>query len=133
MGAAYKSRHLFAVLFSCEITLAAGLTRFFGCGGGINAGMPVVESVIAVSGISQRLRVFQNTPPGGVETVVYTLMINGLATAQTVTLTGAQQTGVDNVNQVAIADGDRLAIRVVSSVGAAGNTPKASIAVKPYG
>lgn len=60
--------------------------------------------------------------PGGVDTIVYTLMINGIATALTVTLTGANVTGADLVNIVQVAQGDTYSVRSVTSAGVANQT-----------
>jgi len=78
------------------------------------------EQYFPYSGIVSQLRAHIHQPPGAGETFTLTLMVNGIATALTCQIAGAVATeAADLVNQVAIAAGDYLTLRIVSSLNAA--------------
>ena len=69
------------------------------------------------AGTLRRFFVRHNTATGNGNNVVYTVMVNGVATAITVTLaTGAIGQASDLVNTVAVAQGDRVSIRATKAV-----------------
>jgi hypothetical protein len=68
------------------------------------------------AGTLQNFFVHHNTANGNGGTVVYTVMVNGAATAITATLaTGAVGTASDVANTVAVAQGDLVSIRVTKA------------------
>jgi hypothetical protein len=77
---------------------------------------------IATVGVLRNLYVRHNVAVGNGNAIVYTVMVNGVASVLTVSLvTGAVGQASDLVNTVAVAAGDRVSIRVTkaASVGAA--------------
>lgn len=74
------------------------------------------------AGTLRNLFVRHNTANGNGASVVYTIMVNGVATALTVTLaTGAIGQGSDLVNSVVVAQGDRVRLRAVKPIIMNGN------------
>lgn len=70
------------------------------------------------AGTLRNLFIRHNTNNGNGNSVVYTVMKNGIATAIAVSLaTGAIGDGSDIANTVAIAQGDRISIRITKAVG----------------
>lgn len=64
---------------------------------------------------------------GAAQSFVYTMRVNGVNSALTVTVSGAAQvTGMDTTNVVQIDPGDRITLQVVTSAGAAVATHAAS-------
>jgi len=61
------------------------------------------------------------TAPGGADTVVVTLRVNGAGSISTFTISAANVVGSDITHTVAVVSGDRLSISVVSSAGTAAN------------
>lgn len=60
-----------------------------------------------------------NAAAGAAESFVYTVMVNNIASALTVTISGAVQvTNMDAVNVVPVSLGDRITLRIVTSAGA---------------
>jgi hypothetical protein len=107
-----------AILTFGDSSLAAGAdTRFldpsYQAGG--TAGIVIVEQCVTRAGTLKNLVVRVQTG-GGLGNTTYTVMVNGVATAITVTVanpTPGQQ--IDIVNSVAVLQGDRVAIRAVKN------------------
>lgn len=75
------------------------------------------------AGTLRRLFVYHRTPPGGAVNITYTVMINGVATALTVTLAAnANGPASDLVNTVAVAINDRVSLRAVKAAIIAAST-----------
>lgn len=72
------------------------------------------------AGTVQSLFVRHNAPVGNGNNVVYTLLVNGVATGVTVTLASNAAQASDLANSIAVAQGDRLALRA-SKAAAIGN------------
>jgi hypothetical protein len=84
-----------------------------------NAAAAPVETVLTRDGVLRRLRFRAgiNTLPAG---TVVTVLQNGAATTLTATLGGTPtQTADDLVNEVTVASGDRIVVRVATPAGAA--------------
>lgn len=79
----------------------------------------VVSTIMAVSGNLKNLYVKMTTAPGGATNRVFALMVNGVATSLTCTVTGAATTGSDTSNSVAVVAGDQVSIRDITSGSAA--------------
>ncbi len=60
--------------------------------------------------------VYVKTAPGVGESVTFTVLKNSVATALTVTISGANQTGSDTVNTVAFAAGDEISLKGVGTL-----------------
>jgi hypothetical protein len=75
--------------------------------------------MIPMSCTAYRLYVRVATPPGGAETLIFTLQDSGANTALTVTLTGATTNSSDLINTVNFLSGARLTLKVVASAAAA--------------
>jgi len=75
--------------------------------------------LITEDGYLDDLRVYADTAPGGAETVVITIRVEGVDTALIATLTGADQEASNLVNSESVLAGDRITIKSVSSVGSA--------------
>jgi len=69
------------------------------------------------AGTLQKLRVRHNITAGNGNPIVYTLRVNGVATALTVSLASTVADGSDLVNTVAVAAGDLLDFRVTKAAG----------------
>jgi hypothetical protein len=77
---------------------------------------PTYELPVPSAGTIQNLFVRHNTTNGNGNSVDYTVMKNGVATAVTVTLaTGAVGQASDTTNTVAFAQGDRITLRAVKA------------------
>ena len=59
--------------------------------------------------------VMQNVPSTSANDVVYTLLVNGVATALTVTIAGNVTTASDTTHSVAVAQGDELTLRITKA------------------
>jgi len=79
------------------------------------------------AGTLQKLYVKHNTPAGNGNAIVYTLRINGVASALTVSLASTAADGSDLVNTVAVAAGDLLDIEVTKAA-SVGSTPQNIVA-----
>jgi hypothetical protein len=107
---------------------AAADTRFLTPGRGGTAVTTVTTDINQLpaprAGLLQNFFVRHNSTSGNGNNVVYTVLVNGAATAITVTLaTGAIGQASDTVHTVVIAQGDRISIRAVKavSIGGAGD------------
>lgn len=102
--------------------LTGGLTRYLGTVIGaadLDARLPC-----PYKGTIKNLYVELNVAPGLGQTVVCTLMLNGVAQTLTCTITGAATlTGSDITHSVTIAAGDTISLRVVTS----GSVPTTTI------
>lgn len=68
------------------------------------------------SGIAKNLRARHNTPAGNGNAVVYTLRVNGVASALTASLASTSSDANDVANEVTIATGDLLDIEVTKAL-----------------
>lgn len=73
-------------------------------------------------GTIRNMRVLQNIPHGNGNSIVYTLRVNGVASALSVSMASTDSDGSDLVNSVAVAAGDNLDIEVTKAAGI-GTTP----------
>lgn len=112
---------------------AAADTRFLGPwfgGQGEVASTSIIDIIAPRAGVLDNLFVRHNAATGNGNNVVYTVMLNGVATALTVTrATGAVGTSSDLVNTVTVAQGDRIALQATkaAAIGNGGCQPVASI------
>lgn len=96
-------------------------TRFLGPGQNATALTTDEEQIVAPFNCTLgNLFIRHNLANGNGQNVVYTVLVNGVATAVTVTLaTGAVGTGSDTSNSVAASAGDTISIRAVKGAGIA--------------
>lgn len=114
---------------SMTATIAAGLTRYIGHTYKLGVGSGTVFNVntytrvcclVVKKGTVKNFVVVTDGAPGVGQTFVYTVEVNGVATAITVTVSGAiTVTGYDSTNVASVALGDRVTVSVVTSAGAA--------------
>lgn len=71
------------------------------------------------NGRARRLHVEIETAPGVGNTILFTLLVNGIASTISVLIAGVATAGDDLVNQVTIAEGDVLAMAYALSPSAA--------------
>jgi hypothetical protein len=102
---------------------ATTTTRFLSAGfDSALASTTEIPVPIATAGVLRNLYVRHNVAVGNGNAIVYTVMVNGVATALTLSLvTGAVGQASDLANTVAVVAGDRVSIRVTkaASVGTA--------------
>lgn len=112
-------------LTSATISLAANQTRYFGQGA-----LTTVEDRMAVvvpyATTLKNMYVYTKPAPGVGESVVFTIMINGVAGNQTCTIAGANTSASDLVNTDVLVAGDLVSCRCVSSTSATTTYPKCS-------
>lgn len=73
-----------------------------------------INLVVPYAGTLSKLYVYHNDPSGGANTITYAIMVNGVATAMTVTLAAnVAGPGTDLVNTAAVVAGDRISLRAV--------------------
>ena len=120
------------VVFSTAgANVGPGLTRFVG-----PASAETVDGastiMIPFSGTVGDLSAQVPGTPGGSETFVYTLMKNLSPTALTCTIAGGTiQTCSDHADTVAVAAGDRIDVRLVTSVAANARSHVVAISLRP--
>ena len=88
---------------------------------GSNTNIDFCTWVMGKTTANVRIRAFLTTAPGGVETDTFTVYKNGVATAATLAITGANTSG-ESTTTVAFAPGDRFALEFTKTGGAAGTT-----------
>lgn len=77
---------------------------------------PTTQYLCIRKGTFRLLNVIAEAAPGAGETFEYTLCVNGVATALTVTLSGAAEVnGMDTTNVIQVDVGDRVNLKVVTS------------------
>ena len=59
--------------------------------------------------------IMQNGTSTSANAVVYTLLVNGVASALTVSIAGNAATGSDTTHTVAVAQGDQLTLRITKA------------------
>lgn len=74
------------------------------------------------AGTLRNLRVRHNDPGTSSNVITYTLFVNNVATALTVTLAANAVDGADLVNSVVVAAGDRVSIEVTKPANITGGT-----------
>jgi len=86
-----------------------------GSGGSWDATITNTDQICSVAGTLQNLRVRLFSAPGTGNSIAFTVMVNGVASTLTLTISGTDITGADTSNTVAVAAGDTLALRSVPS------------------
>lgn len=109
--------------------LAPNNTQYLGANSLLRAAEANAQFDSPVTCILARMYVVVDIPPGGVDTLICTVMINGIASTLTVTITGAALRNSDIVNAEAIEEGDSLSVRCVSSATAAAMRPQITMQV----
>lgn len=113
-----------ALLFWGAHNIAASADTRYITTGGDQGTAPLTDDFrlpVPRSGTLRRLYVRHNAAAGNGNSVVYALLINGVATTVTVTLaTGAVGQASDLVNTVAVVAGDRVSLRAVKALGIGG-------------
>ena len=104
------------VPFTTYIQIAAGQTVYM-THGTLGAAIAPRFIMITHAGLLRNLYARSHANPGGAETYVFTLMLNGVATALTCTIV-AGNVANDTVNAVQVVPGDYVCIRCVASGGA---------------
>lgn len=107
------------------VDAAGAATKYLTAAGQNHAAAAVPLHVVTKVGVIRNLYASYVTAPGGTDTGVFAVMLstdNGAsysATALTCTITGTTKAGSDTTHAVAVAAGNTLAIREVSSAGTA--------------
>lgn len=91
----------------------------------------VVQFRVTRDGTLRKLRVRQNSPAGNGNDIVYTVRVEGVATALSVTMASTATDGADLVNEIAVVDGDRIDIEVTKAAGV-GASPSDIMAVLEF-
>ena len=95
---------------------------------------PLITGAIQVrvprAGTIRNLNVIHNSPGGTGAVITYTLRVNGIATALTVGVASTVSLGMDAVNSVVVAAGDRLDIEVTKVAVAGGGFREPEISVE---
>ncbi len=101
-------------------------------GGGVGHAVQIrAEQYVPFSCVMSLLHVHTHQAPGAGETLTFTLMVNGNASALEAQIAGAAATeAADVVNEVGVAAGDYITMRIVSSLNAAGAFPTWLLQVK---
>lgn len=121
MGADYRKAPKQVIGAQSGNTLIPNVTRYANPGGSVfHAAEGDARMRIPFDCVIRLLYCRSEFPPGAGDTYTYTIMVNGIASILTAQIAGAAAVeGNDLVNAVAVAAGDELTIRVVTSVGAA--------------
>lgn len=107
-----------SVLFMvCNASQTAGTTRYYGANGPASTEADVVI-LAPYACVARRITGHCNPAPGGTETAIFTFRKNLGDTALATTVTGAA-TQNQGANEVALANLDAMAVKVVTSGGAA--------------
>lgn len=91
----------------------------------------VVQFRVTRDGTLRKLRVWQSSPAGNGNDIVYTVRVEGVATALSVTMASTATDGADLVNEIAVVDGDRIDIEVTKAAGV-GASPSDIMAVLEF-
>ncbi len=119
MGADYKKAHK-SMLTICSDTIQHPANTTATVLQGYAANQLRTQTVAPWDGILSALFIAIDNAPGAGENTVYTVLVNGAPTALTCTIAGAVAQDANNVvNQVAVAQGDTIVVRAVSSLNAA--------------
>ena len=78
---------------------------------------PIQIRVPFAAGTLKNMQVDHNGPNGNGNPIVYTLRVNGVPSALTVSLSSLVADGSDNVHSVAVVQGDHLDIEVTKAAG----------------
>lgn len=116
MGADYKKQQKSLVHGGCYGNLAANTTEWIPLSGPRFRGNELdSRQVIPFACRLTNLNVRSSLPPGGADTFTYTVMVNGLASALNLVITGAAVVAGPNLSIVAITAGDEVDLRIISS------------------
>lgn len=113
-----------------ENAVAAGATVYLWViGGNSSTGQNAASRFLCTrNGIIKNLAVSAQAAPGAAKTYIYTVRVNKVDTAITVTLSGAAATeGQDLVNTVAVSIGDIIQIKLVTLAAASVQTHVAAV------
>ena len=111
--------------YSATTNLAAGSTTFLGPGGTSSSS---ANSDIAIGRmIALALTLQLNAAPGAGQTITATLMVNGVATALTTSITGAATFASFGTGSIEITPDSSYCVRVVYSAGAAASVPRVAL------
>lgn len=126
MGADYDQKPRDMIFLGSDSVLGAGNTNYF-TWGSISGAIGTKRAPIPHAMVIEELHAQVSAAPGGVETVTMTLVVNGVATAMTVVITGAATYNVTTANPITLAAGDYICIRTVYSGAAAGSQSSATL------
>lgn len=92
----------------------------------------VIEEFIfcPLDGVLRNLRVKVETPAAGSDTATFTVRVNGVNTALTVTHTESATTSTDSSNTVAVAAGDTISLGVTTSASVSGSSYRIAFEVE---
>jgi len=79
----------------------------------------ITEFRVTRAGTFSKMRVRHNTASGNGNSIVYTLLVNGVASALTVSMASTASDGSDLVNTAAVAVGDLVSLQVTKAAGIA--------------
>ena len=83
-------------------------------GGGFAANTTIYQLQLGPC-VLRNMRIKVRTAPGGVDTVAVTVLVNGVASSLTATITGAATANSDLTNTATLAEGDYVTVKAVSS------------------
>ena len=121
MGADYRKQHQSVIGSQSGNTTGVNMTRYMNPGGSILHNNDIDARMrIPYTCTIRNLYLRSDVPAGAGETFIYTIMLNGIATAITGTIGGAAAVEAnDLVNAIAVALGDEISLRIVASLNAA--------------
>lgn len=90
-----------------------------------------IDVILERGGTIQGLRIFHRSPAGNGNAIVYTALLDDIATTLTVSIASTAASGSDLVNSFTVVAGERLAIRVTKAL-AIGSTPNDIFASVEY-
>lgn len=110
-----------AVLFWGCTSITAGIdtARFLAPGFDSGTAPTLRQRTIRAprAGTLKSLFLYHNNPVGNGNPIVYTVLVNNVATAITVTLASTGTNASDTANQVAVAQGDEIDLRASKAAG----------------
>lgn len=106
--------------FNAVTALAASTTQYYGPG---QASTTLGRAIFVCNrpGVVRKLYAAVDVAPGSGKNIVLTLMVNGVASALTCTISGTGKVASDIVHDVTVAAGDLLELRAVSDSGSTTN------------
>ena len=109
-----------------NVNLSNAATRYNVLAGGSDwvGTLNYVGGVVSAPGILKKLAFKLNGSPGSGKSYTFALMVNGVAQALSVQISGSATTGMDTTNEIPVAAGDFVCLRCVPS-----GTPTSRVAV----
>jgi len=121
------------LVFGGETVTATTTTRYLppGYAGGTDVPINPVALRVPRAGVLRQLYLRHNQTAGNGNSIVYTVRVNGVASALSVSLASTSQNGADTSNSIAVAAGDYIDIEVTKA-SSVGTSPAAIVATLEY-